>query len=273
MIRQTYLRAALGLTLCAAIATGCQESDSPLMPGTVRIETRATAADGSEVALSGYHLYCVTNSSITHSDNFRPGNAINTTDVKSITLAATRGKVTLTFPDKDITTSSLIKYEGLDSDRYPLPALFLGKADVENATYLVLPLTCQTATLRFRVTGDLTLASVLNFTLQDMPEGIKLDGTLATEKRSLFIPLTKDSDTTAFTATINCFPVDDAKFMYNQSEDQTGTFSLGKLEAGKSYTADLTLWNNTIRVNNVTVKDWDNGDQIGDGEAEIPNTI
>lgn len=55
-----------------------------------------------------------------------------------------------------------------------------------------------------------------------------------------------------------------------QNEEDMHVTGIPQLEAGKSYSYDLTLGKNTVKVENVTVADWTDGTTIdtGSGEAE-----
>lgn len=268
LIQQAVSLATSLLLLLAS--SGCSHDTSMEKPGSARIEIRATDTDGNKITLSDYHLYTFDSEGRgTYSNTFRPGSFISTDDVEHLAIVATTGNGTLIFPEtSELTAASLISCSiDNNGNAVPLPALFLsGKTEVKASATLAIPLTCRTTRLRFRVTGELTGLSSLSFIFQEMPMGIRLDGTLPTDgKTSLPIFLEKEND--AFIATVNCFPVENSLFEYNHTIDQTGTFSLGQLEAGKSYTVGLTLRDNKIQVGNIIIDDWKNGNSIDGGEA------
>lgn len=265
------LLAALVGLLCTA--TACRQDEAEqLQPGTARLQTKAVDGTGKEVNFTnGMHLYRIKsdNSIASYTEGFKPGTAIDITAITGVTLAATTGTGTLSFPESGSTTNNFITIKNGST----IPTLFLGTTTVAtSATLIPITLQCATAYLSLTVTDKMN-ATALKMKLTNMSKGIGLNGTNSSETESYPFTLIKTGNT--FTADLNCFPTNNTEATFtctvtDAGGEATSTFTLPAIEKGKSYYIALTLIDNRIRVGNVSVEDWEIGSTLNGGEAQEP---
>lgn len=268
-------------------ATGCGREgflpENELPDGTCRIEVRVAGTNDPFPESTRYMSLRYSSAGTLESLNseFIPGSSLKVKSGDSLVISATIGGSLNMEGNQNGNSYSALKFTlptptvGENSvAKGPLPYLLFGKQAITKDDFYALELQSPMAMLRFHMSGtDLDLYKSINLIIEGVPTtytpsaGNAPYGGRANLELPGSIPQPGNWE-----AASPCFPVSqDMKctFVCTQADGTENKFtvSLNKPEAGKVYDYQFGF-EGKIRLNTVSVKDWELDDTLGDSHAD-----